>query len=331
MGRSVTLAVALVIVLVSGGPAQATTWQWNYLQGATADGATGALAPFTLTNSGLMDQAQYLGETLTIYTNVASGGSPTSGSTFIGYTFFRLTSMSLAGGSLSPAPDGTFTYGFDHEITGALFYTGIHPTTGNSVFDAQNFLITSANLKLFFDAGTGGCPQSGFGCGGITPSAGFTKANFSALGTFTDGVNVESGTGSGSGVIGATVADGASDLVFALDDILHTLGAYDPFELTDPQSLDMLAFTDNNNQDCGVVIGGCAASAASILAAGNALFGNSFSLAGHLIALSQNDGSVTKEAVVPLPGSLLLLGLGLIAAGFCSGRRRKIERDGIVS
>ena len=304
MARLMAVAVAAMLLFASTS-AQALTWTWNYIDGSTADGKA------LTTNSAPMDAAQFVGESIAIYAGLG-GAAPQAGDTFIGYSFFRLTAMSLGGKALSPAPDGTFTYGLDHEISGAIFYTGKH-------VDAQNFVFTSGDLRVFFDAGDVCVP--GAGC--PPPTAGFTPADLAALGTFVDGVLVETGNALGiGGVLGATIADGASDFVFELTDVLSTLGDFDPFELTSESHL--LALTDNNSHICGPSpAAACFSSLAAILAAGNALFGNSFSADGATTAHSANDGSIEKAAVVPLPASLLLLGAGLSAVGFWARRTRR--------
>lgn len=320
MARFMAVAVAAVILFASTS-AHAITWQWNYIQGALADG--GIVLP---KNSGVLDEAQFLAESITIYPTVTGAGTtPAAGDTFSGYTIFRLTGFTIAGNAVPPpgSLDGTGTYGLDHEITGAIFYSGKHT-------DAQNFVFTSGELRVFFDAGTAGT------------GAGMTASSFATLSTFLDGVMVETGTALGiGGVVAAGVADGASNFVFLMSDVLSTLntcGTPDPlnpgsqpgecgvFEIT-PFS-PIFALTDNNNNICTDAGGTttCNSTFAAILAAGNAEFGAGLVAAGagglneHL----QNDGSLEKATeAVPLPASLLLIGAGLSATALWARRSRR--------
>jgi hypothetical protein len=305
------------MVLFASTSAHAIVWTWNYVDGSAADGQALPV------NSLPLDQAQYKAESITVYPGLA-GQIPGAGATFSGYTFFRLTDMSL-GGKAVPFGDGTFTYGITHEITGVIFYTGHHT-------DPQNFVFDSGTVRVFFDAGANCTP--GVNCP-PTGTAGFTISDFADLTTFTDGVEVEIGKALGiGGVIAnpAVVANGSSDFVFAMTDLLSQISdcgasgtepcGYNPWELTEGQ--DIIAVTDNDNKVCGTAGATCFSTFEAIRLAGNTLFGNNIANnPADLQEFLQNDGSLEKISAVPLPASLLLMGVGLSAVGILARRSRR--------
>jgi hypothetical protein len=289
------LSAALAFALAPGFASANATWYVNYTD-ANAAGGLGITLGSPL--SRLTDEYKYTAESLIEFSDNDASGGISAGDTFDDYIAFRIDNLFI-GSNNTFDPDYQTN---NVEISGRVIASGIQ-------VDAQNYLVTSAAIEFYFDGPT---------------TVGGTGADFGSLGTFVDGVLVQTGTGNGGGANAALVPDGAIDINFDLADTLSTLGPnFDPFELFDPFiDLDKIKFlTDSNNAAC-VESGGtgnCGSSIASL----TAFFGADIAAnggPGDFRFITRSDGSAVK---VPEPATIALLGMGLLGAGFARRKNRK--------
>jgi hypothetical protein len=292
---------------------------FNYADANAAEGYTptlngGAGLNYTASPSAVTDELKFTAESLVRFT---SGDPFTAGSTFTDYILVRIDQLFDNGSAnndvynLPPALK-------DREITLQLVFSG-------TFIDDQNFVVNDLGpgegIEVFYDAGpSAACP--GPLCSGVGGS--LTLANFvdGALGNFVDGTLVEQASAlAGGGVTAETVPDGAIDLFITLQDILSTIGPYDPFELNALGELllgTVVAVSNGNNALCNDDGGlqACGTTEAGL----GAFFGVA---TGANTFHTRTDGSVEKEVlVVPEPGTLALFGLAAIAAAGLSRRRK---------
>jgi PEP-CTERM motif-containing protein len=291
-----TLISAAVALAIAPGFAGATSWTINYTD-ANATAGTG----ITLNNpvSAVTDEYKYTAESLVLFHDLDASGGISAGDTFDDVISYRIDALNFGGNS---AFDADYI-GQNVQISGTLKASGIQ-------VDAQNYLVTSAAITFYFDGPADGIFGTGTG----------TMADFGALGTFVDGLLVQTGQGAGAGTNAAFIPDGAIDINFVLTDLLAGLATgNDPFELFDPFiDLDKIRFlTDSNNNACDDSGGG--AVCGSTIAALATFFGINTADYDFLFH-TRSDGSATK---VPEPASIALLGLGLLGAGYARRKTKK--------
>ena len=247
--------------------------------------ASGGLIP----NIDNVDEIRFVGRSAIAFNDLDGSFGISAGDTFDDFFVIRATDFIDINGNDIASPG----YGNNHELTLIGRASGVQTTDNNYV------LTSLTTFNFYFDSGPG-----------------FTQADFTNLSTFADGVNVESGTlVQGEGSNDAGIISGTFDLEVDLIDILHTLpgsqGEF--FELDDngnPFNMNLVFGlvdsnnTQNNNIDLTVF---------------ENFFG--FNRADYsFVVTGQNDGSFNKT-VVPEPGTMLLLGFGLL--GFAHISRRK--------
>lgn len=279
-----------------------------------------------------VDEWNIFAQAVVGFQDVDTSGNISPGDKFEDFVNIRVTGFTDVGANdITPATYGTQT-GDKFELTAQAQFTG--KQTGNNTYsvDATDFV-----FDVFFDADTGTTAN--------------TPSNFSVAGTFSDGINVETGVLVAGGGVNDTpvLPDGTIDLVVALIDLLSFNScSIDPFAFCGPLELDsdeqpfeiafpfLLGLVDANNnllyQSGGAVpsipndnfikaletdftdldcSGDLAACAGTIN--GGADFDFYF--------LTRSDGSFNK-ATVPEPTTLLLMGIGLLALGVRARSRK---------
>lgn len=296
-----TLISAAVSLAFVPGFASAEAWTINY----TDANQTGGLG-VTLNNpiSAITDEYKYTAESVVLFNDNDGSLGISAGDTFDDVIAYRIDALNFGGNT---AGDADYI-GQNVQISGTLRASGVQ-------LDAQNYLVTSAAITFFFDGPADGIFGSGTG----------TMADFSDLTTFTDGLLVQTGTGSGVGTNSGLAPDGSINIHFKLVDILSTLlnpqdpnNPNDPFEMFQFTTLDKISFfTDSNNNACTDSGGGavCGSTIADLLT----FFGVNPSDYDFLFH-TRSDGSATK---VPEPASIALMGIGLLGAGYARRKAKK--------
>ncbi|NOR81099.1 MAG: PEP-CTERM sorting domain-containing protein [Methyloprofundus sp.] len=284
------LSVAIATALIPSVSSASVSWELNYTD-ANVAGGLGIVLNSPV--SAVTDEYKVTLESALGFSDNDLSGGISAGDTFVDYIFFNIDNL-FAGGS------NTFDNDYqtaNTQLSGTISAAGLQ-------VDALNYLITSADIEFYFDG----------------PTSGGTVTTFTDLSTFTDGVLVQTGSGSGAGVNGALIPNGASDINFELTDILSTLGAFSEFELfLNPNlSLTNIVFqTGSDNAVCqdSLPIGvPCFADETDLFAAfGDAPGNHDFTF--HV----RSDGSAIKAT--PEPSTVILLGMGLLGLGQLSRRR----------
>ena len=285
--------------------ADLASFRLNYTDANTELGADGA----TLINpvSALVDEYKYTAESLVLFKDNDNSGGISGGDTFLDVGVLRGDGLNYDSNS---AGDLDYLIG-NVQLTAAFVATGFQ-------VDALNYIVPEAQIAMYFDAPAVSQTTPGGSGGG-------TSALFEDLGTFVDGVLVQTGEGGGAGINSPLIPDGALDLTFALTDQLSTYDdEYGNFELFDPFiDLDNISFlTDSNNNQCSATVacGSTTTALAAFFATQISEFldgyeGNTFAFQ------TRSDGSAVK---IPEPASLMLMGLGLLGFGY-SRRARKVS------
>lgn len=224
-------------------------------------------------------------------------------------------------------------YGTTHELSVITEFGGTQQVSGPPGAYSVDFM---KRFDVIFDT--------------TTPTNTFTPANTTVIGSFSNGLVVENGTliaGSGANNL-TTLPDGTIDLIIKLNDLLHTMacgntncGYFEKDLLTDAGILVdvgglLLGLVDANNLGqysslTGVAPGAPQKAVIDLKDAEFANLGCTYDANGvptctgqggkkfDFIFVTKSDGSLNK---VPEPGTLLLLGGGLLGLGANAYRRR---------
>jgi len=281
--RKTLCSVVLASAVMPGMVAADESWTVNYTDANTA-GALGIILNNTV--SAVTDEYKYTAESVVAFNDNDNSGGISGGDTFDDYVGFIIDQLNF--GSIN-------TFDTDYAL-GNVQITGVITATGLQL-DALNYIVTSAKIDFYFDG---------------------ALSTFADFDTLVDGVYVQSGDGTGAGVNGALVPDGAIDINFSLTDVLSTLGDFGNFELFDPfVGLDEISFnTDSNNNACPPA--SCGSSVADIESFFDFATGD-YDFFFH----TRSDGSAIKEQI-PEPEILALFGLGMLGFGLA---RRKVTKS----
>jgi|GEM_PF-5810250 len=276
-------AGALVGLLLGFGQAQGAVLESHTINFSNADPALSDLA--NVHEWGILGRS-YI---------VPDGGDLLApGATFTDYIAVRFTSFEdFNANDITPTgygANGDFQLTVLGELRGE--------NTGVIGSDEVEFAFTSGSLDMYLDS-----PNDGDA---------FTAADFTNLPTFVDGQQVEVlnlidglfGQPS-DGDFDFDAEDGRTDPKFEQDQLVEDF-------VVDPETGNEVAFglADTNNDE---------ATNADIIAAFQSYFGLAADPEGNNL-LTSNDGSFQKA--VPAPATVALLGLGLVALGGLSRRRK---------
>lgn len=249
-----------------------------------------------------VDESQFLVWSTIGFNDNDGSGAISAGDTFTEYAAMRITGFtSLDGTDVTPAGYGAGAAG-THEITAIFQASGFQAAGGVYLFNALD------RFDVYFDAGRA-----------------FTKSAFANLNTFSDGTKVETFTfnaPSGGVNFDPLAPNGTVDMFLSIHDLLKAdpAGNGKPFEIapsgeTDPAQMvpDFMMrgiidgnFNVLNNVPQAVFAG---------------YFGYNPADYDFIYGI-KTDGSFNKE-IIPEPGTMVLLGSGLLGMAGIARRRKK--------